>query len=508
MSAKTAAATTAVAPPSECSICVENFNASTRKLVQCCYCEFSACRKCVKSYLLDRIEYATCMNCNKEWSRNFLVKNLEKTFITKAYKSHREDILFDREKSFMIATMPIVERLKILENDKKEISELTRLIGTLQAKLYDLETVYRRNKDLENPYMSYEEYMNAFSCRNRGAGQPTAGADAAAAAATETTHKHFVRKCTYENCRGFLSTQWKCGLCENWTCPDCFEVRGPDKNAPHECNKDNLETAKLIRSDTRNCPKCGEGIYKIEGCDQMFCTSCHTAFSWKTGVIVTNGNIHNPHYYEWQRRVGNNERTYGDFECGRQVTHRVINNVIYYLDAIKFTSDKYVRSDITNRMRNIIHFHAIVMPGFRIDVVQENQDLRIKYLMNEITEAELKSALQKREKRFQYNKEMNALGNTYVTVSTDLALKIEKVVRIETREREGTEGEEKMLNIKQQIILYMEEWDAFIEYVNTYLEDISITFNTVKYLFENGEYMSITQKNRKMENNKKDDRRY
>ena len=26
------------------------------------------------------------------------------------------------------------------------------------------------------------------------------------------------RKCPDENCRGYLSTQWKCGVCEKWAC--------------------------------------------------------------------------------------------------------------------------------------------------------------------------------------------------------------------------------------------------------------------------------------------------
>lgn len=41
----------------------------------------------------------------------------------------------------------------------------------------------------------------------------------------------------------------------------------------------------------------------VRNCDQMYCTQCNTAWSWKTGVVET-GRIHNPHYYEQLRNQG------------------------------------------------------------------------------------------------------------------------------------------------------------------------------------------------------------
>ena len=35
----------------------------------------------------------------------------------------------------------------------------------------------------------------------------------------------------------------------------------------------------------------------------MWCTGCHVAFSWRTGLRV-NGPIHNPHFYQFQRQGG------------------------------------------------------------------------------------------------------------------------------------------------------------------------------------------------------------
>jgi hypothetical protein len=94
-------------------------------------------------------------------------------------------------------------------------------------------------------------------------------------------------------------------------------VKGQAHDVAHECKKEDVETAELIKKDCKPCPKCGEFIEKSSGCDQMFCISCQTPFSWITGKIVTSGPIHNPHYYEWMRRTGGAvPRNPADVPCG------------------------------------------------------------------------------------------------------------------------------------------------------------------------------------------------
>ncbi len=127
-----------------------------------------------------------------------------------------------------------------------------------------------------------------------------------------------LRGCPGEGCRGFLDEKWVCGVCDLSVCSHCHVGLADDEaveerhgagavdEAPegkrwHICNPDQIATARLLARDTKPCPKCKALISKIDGCDQMWCTQCQTAFSWETGQ-VEEGRVHNPHYYEWMRR--------------------------------------------------------------------------------------------------------------------------------------------------------------------------------------------------------------
>jgi hypothetical protein len=113
-----------------------------------------------------------------------------------------------------------------------------------------------------------------------------------------------VQRCPAAGCLGFVtSATMKCGLCSVALCKKCRNVLdvGPDTApATHVCSSEDVATVAMLRADTKPCPKCAAPIYKIDGCDQMWCTACHVAFSWKTGTEVTTA-IHNPHYYAYMR---------------------------------------------------------------------------------------------------------------------------------------------------------------------------------------------------------------
>jgi len=220
-------------PKPVCIICDENINLTTRKLISCTYCSFESCRTCCETYMLNEA-VPKCMNttCGREWTRQYLRNNFTNAFITGRYKKHRENTLFEQEKALLPSTQPIVESMILQENNRKKIYELQLQISKLAQQRSIIET----------------ENYNLGRRRNT------------------IERSEFVRACPDEHCRGYLSTQWKCGICEQWVCPDCHEIKGFVRDVEHTCNPDNLATATLLANDTKPCPKCHTGIFKIDGC--------------------------------------------------------------------------------------------------------------------------------------------------------------------------------------------------------------------------------------------------
>ena len=362
---------------SSCLICCENFSSRTgaRTEISCQWCQFTACSKCCKTYILDQNE-TVCMNgaknpdgtpvCRKVWTRKFVTDSFPKSWVEGEWKKMNSTVMVEKEKALLPATMGVVENRKELQGLKKEVDDISRQILQLQ----------RRRSALK--------------------------AQISSGGSVVTTKTVSVgRKCPDQSCRGFLSSQWKCGLCEKWTCPDCHVIKGSCRNAEHTCDPDTLATVKLLDKDTKPCPSCSTPIHKIEGCDQMWCTQCHTAFSWRRGTIETR--IHNPHFYEWQRKQnqGVAPRNPGDFECGRDLGDRHALNFINQTladDSLSenLTTDERVvldklKEDIPNVVRKTIHLQQHNGPYFFTNNAVDNVDLRVKYLLNEITESRFSS---------------------------------------------------------------------------------------------------------------------
>lgn len=275
---------------------------------------------------------------------------------------------------------------------------------------------------------------------------------------------HFIRACPYGDCRGFLNSDWKCGLCDNRTCSKCHVVIGKEEKEhsatttsrntninTHVCNPDDVKSAKLLDKDSKPCPKCASMIFKISGCDQMWCTACNTAFSWKTGEAIDPRIMHNPHFFEWLRRNPENNRPHQGhvprnpndiIQCGRELTYDMSTQIQRRLRANGNSEDEVEHAYHMFRTINHIRAHHIrAVPDANNET---NRDLRWDYMTNKLTLQQFKDQVERNNTEDEKQREIRAILTTFVQVSTDIFYDFYD-----------------SLNVKK-----FDEWQEFIRYIN------------------------------------------
>jgi hypothetical protein len=391
-------------------------------------------------------------DCDRTWTRKFISLQFSKTFVNNELKTHREEVLFQQEIALLPETQPYVE-----EEIRKE--NINRQVLILRKKQNDIET-------------------QITALRNQlytGAIRPS------------LQRREFVRECPDENCRGFLSTAWKCGLCEKWTCPDCHVVKGYERDVDHICNPDLVATAQLLSRDTKPCPKCRTGIFKIDGCNQMWCTQCHTGFNWLTGRIETN--VHNPHFFEWQRRnTANGEipRTQGDLpehRCENNITNHISQRILTCIRASNGPAQlkKKYEESITTIIRNLIHIREVDIPRYTINHAGNNRALRIQYMRNIISENDFKTLIQRYSKRIDKYTEIRNVYELLINTVTDIIFRILSNLRRTTTFNSDSTIE---LNTLELSFAPLQEIHTIVEYVNECFREIGKTYSSKYYQYD------------------------
>lgn len=444
-----------------CNICCETFNKSSHAPI-CCPnkdCSYQACKECTRTYLLNKTTGPHCMNCKQAWSNYFIVTNLNKSFVESTYTLHRATVLMELEKSKMPDTMNAVDNYVKGEDLEKEVVVIDKELTEL-----------RRQCSLLNT--KRQQKITRASALKSGK-------------VATAERKKFIMPCPADDCRGFLSTGYKCEACKNHACPHCLDVLGPNPNhVQHTCDPDAVKTAELIKSTTKPCPKCGERISKIEGCDQMWCVSCHTAFGWKTGNIET-GTVHNPHYYQFQRQVNNGEavRNPGDVLCGglpnwfgmrRNMRAKWIpTGTELSSDANKLSSLIELAEKIHRVVAHVTHAE---LPTIRRTVrdAHDHRLLRIKYILNRISEKEMGQTIGAIDKRSMRDNELLHIYELFNVVGIELFVSIQdKVNSTATPGAPEISVSDMATFMKEKI----NEFIRFINYSNNQLRMISISYS-------------------------------
>ena len=223
-------------------------------------------------------------------------------------------------------------------------------------------------------------------------------------------------------------------MCENKICSKCNEIKSSEE---HECDPNNVETVNLLKKDTKGCPTCGTLINKSSGCNQMWCPSCHTAFNWNT-LKIEKGIIHNPHFYEYQRRTGTEggaNRVVGDIPCGGLPSMNELST--FFGKTVQGRHNhhygRYRPGDLSYEETEIYNIHQLInhlenhefrweFRGIEDANTHDNQymELRIRYLMDEIDETGWKRSLQQIEKKICKTRDVYNVLRLFTITTSDL----------------------------------------------------------------------------------------
>ena len=452
---------------SDCTICAEKYNRSTRCPIVCMHCEFTACMSCAQTYILSE-PVPKCMNmeCGKEWTRHFMSRQFPKTFMKGKWRDHVASQLYELEKAQLPRSQITVELAA------RRDAEQERLV--------------RISKELRDLQRQYDEAQFSHGRLAQRVRRRLAGLDGDDNNDDTSERRKFTRNCPAADCRGFLSQQWKCGLCNIWACPECHEVIGLARDVPHECKPENVESAKEVMKSTKPCPKCATPIYRIEGCPQMWCTMCNTAFNWNTGKAYDqNANIHNPHYFEYLRtRDGPNANVNpnpmqpcGGLRMWREFTHNLMSSNPYR----QIMNKRGIRRELTAVdqafllanavIQSINHIEDMDLPRFDTRYVT-NELTRCEYLNQKIDETEFKKRLASNIRKKQKNDAYFQLFQMFVELAKDIT------------QRHGASYMQRNIEAPDYEKIteeYANEMRALVQYCNAQSVDISETFDMENY---------------------------
>jgi hypothetical protein len=260
------------------------------------------------------------MQCRHEWSLVFFTNTFSKRFTVVVYRKNRQEKAVEREKGLLAEAMVHIEERDRNRRNDAEVSGLKSQCREIRKQMKDSNNKMELRMKEGLLYYQIQEIKRRQEERDKG---------------REVYSTTYTFRCPVGSCRGMIEGKtWKCIVCENKLCNKChiplIRVGGDtsSKYGSHTCKKEDVVNANIIKNDTKPCPGCASRVYKINGCDQMFCTQCRASFSWLTGR-KTQGPIHNPHYYQLQKKLGiisdpGSGGVSNEIECGGITSYNTI----------------------------------------------------------------------------------------------------------------------------------------------------------------------------------------
>lgn len=395
-----------------CDICCEE---SPSKLVPCDACKINVCVDCISTFLFDSktSREPQCMKCKALWDYEFIVKRFGRSF-NKRCLTHMTKMVFEEERVKFPITQGYAKYDRFMEDVIKPYKEnLFRVTDHLREILHyenrrnvcahlrcTIDDNQNRIRHLTIRIQRWKDTYDMNHDKSCISNAPVV-----------------VSKCPVEKCEGFVTDNWKCGVCDTAVCKRCNMI----KMDSHKCNESDVESFRVIRKDSKPCPKCATLIHKISGCDQMWCTLCKTTFSWETGEIQTNVMVHNPHFFEWFRKHG---RADGEIHVN---CNGLPPQTVFLLHVRTALRDRYTKQMLYAMYRLVAHVYQHEMTHkYRVPEPQvvSNVDIHIKYLNQEMSKTRFERCLMKRKKRAKVLERQRQIFDTFVKVASDIFHKI------------------------------------------------------------------------------------
>ena len=373
-----------------CLICYQPLK---KKIITCSKCENIFCVPCAEEYLLlSENENMKCPmpTCEYGWDTEFINKNFTKVFWNK-YRKHVYTIKVAVEKSLFPSLMDRVAYEKEIDMITEKLNSYKKILNTVNSLLItessSIVASLSEKRDDVKDNMKILKKRKAYLEKKD----------------LKITNE-YNKQCTKDECKGFLSNKGVCALCKT---KHCLECGVNDIDEKHECIDEDIKSIKLIKKDTKACPKCYTRIYRTEGCDHMFCVKpgCFTSFYWSTGNVMSESKNTNPLFFQWKRETNQViERNFADIPY---IDSELLRQKLY---VIKPTPLQLVE-DIHRIMR---HNVEVELPVYSINLLQ-NTKISVDFLKDKIDEDEYKSRLFRSFKKEEKDKKIFDVLTSYTT---------------------------------------------------------------------------------------------
>jgi hypothetical protein len=399
-----------------CPICYEPFNRKRRSPVPCSRCHESFCQQCfAKTLLISPSPDLHCpgAKCMQVYDYEFLVRHFSANMVETLFHA-QVDKMMQHELSLIPATLQQMEREKRVRmfNQRygklaKEYTATMRTLPPIRFRCLPTLAVLRL---FRTQWQTFEENLEALT--NEFAdiqGENPNNNDTT----TVVHHQHLLVRCPCDGCNGFVSPRkFVCKACKTRICRECHEVQ----QETHVCRAENVNSITRMKQDTRPCPNCAAPIYRISGCDQMFCTRCHTPFDYRTGTIIRS-HFHNPHYVEWIRNGGTPSAENRGYDCECNYN---------YIDVYQFRFlVSSAKDELYNWIRTFLHIRGITRNRFYTEPLPVLFGIiRRQRIANKLNDHKWRIALRRTYRMFLKKRQLLDALTVFCEAATDIFISI------------------------------------------------------------------------------------